>query len=213
MKTKRIILWILMLLPLAATAIALFYLPDQVPAHYGFSGKVDRWGSKYETLVFPILSVLTGLFLLAMARVARRQDAEGKNETAVLWTGIGCEVLFCAMTAYFLIMDFQQVRDLHSVPVALTQIMFGVWGVFMIGIGVVMPKLGRNAVIGLRTENTMKNDENWTKSQRFGGASFVLGGVLTLLACLLTRGAVCFWVCTAILLAVVIADAVYAHRL
>ena len=89
MKRVRVLLWILMLLPLVATVVALFFLPDRIPAHYGFDGTVDRWGSKYETLVFPVLSIVTGALLLAMSRVTKKHDPTGKNEIALLWAGVG----------------------------------------------------------------------------------------------------------------------------
>ena len=54
MKGRKILFWILMLLPMAVTLFALPFLPEQIPAHYGFGGQVDRWGSKYETLILPI---------------------------------------------------------------------------------------------------------------------------------------------------------------
>lgn len=41
-----------MLLPLSVVLVSLQFLPDQIPAHYGISGEVDRWGSKYEILIF-----------------------------------------------------------------------------------------------------------------------------------------------------------------
>lgn len=213
MKKLRIALWVLMLLPIAATVICLFFLPDQVPAHYGLDGQIDRWGSKYETLVFPVISVVTGFLMLGAAKMARKHTPGEQNERSVLITGVAVGVMFCAMTAYFLLMDFQRVRDLDAVPIALTQLMFGVLGLMMIVFGFIMPGLTRNSLIGLRTEKTLASDENWRKSQRFGGISFMIGGVLMILLCLLTRGALCFWLSMAVLLAVVIADAVYAHRL
>lgn len=59
MKTKKWLYYTLML-PLAATLIALPLLPDQIPAHYGADNQVDRWGSKYESLIFPLLTILFG---------------------------------------------------------------------------------------------------------------------------------------------------------
>ncbi len=76
---KRVIFCLLMFLPLLAVLIALPFLPDEIPAHYGFSGQVDRWGSKYETLYFPVLTLLFGFFMLGMARVAVKQEKDGKN--------------------------------------------------------------------------------------------------------------------------------------
>ena len=68
MKGRKILFWILMLLPMAVTLSALPFLPEQIPAHYGFGGQVDRWGRKYETLIFPASTIVVGLFMLALAR-------------------------------------------------------------------------------------------------------------------------------------------------
>ncbi|GGA74941.1 DUF1648 domain-containing protein [Ornithinibacillus halotolerans] len=40
-------------------------LPPEVPAHYNALGEVDRWGSKYELLILPIV----GGFLFLMMQV------------------------------------------------------------------------------------------------------------------------------------------------
>ena len=89
MKGKRIVFGILMFLPLAVVLVALPFLPDQIPAHYGFDNQVTRWGSKYEALLLPILTIVLGLFLLAMARYAAKHEESGKNnENVCLITGI-----------------------------------------------------------------------------------------------------------------------------
>lgn len=38
-------------------------LPNEVPAHFGFNGEVDRWGSKWELLLLPATSIALHLFL------------------------------------------------------------------------------------------------------------------------------------------------------
>ncbi|KXH80652.1 DUF1648 domain-containing protein [Sporosarcina sp. HYO08] len=38
-------------------------LPDQVPAHFNALGEVDRWGSKWELILLPIISGFLALFL------------------------------------------------------------------------------------------------------------------------------------------------------
>ena len=38
-------------------------LPDKVPAHYNAVGEVDRWGSKMELLVLPIIGAFLALFM------------------------------------------------------------------------------------------------------------------------------------------------------
>lgn len=54
MKMQKKIFHILMFLPVPVTLISLVFLPDQIPAHYGSDNLVTRWGSKYETLLFPL---------------------------------------------------------------------------------------------------------------------------------------------------------------
>lgn len=53
---------------LVAQTIFLFLvwqnLPDKVPAHYNFAGEIDRWGSKSEFLLLPILSWLLYFFMV-----------------------------------------------------------------------------------------------------------------------------------------------------
>lgn len=53
---------ILSYVPLAAVAISWFFLPDRVPTHFGWSGRVSRWGGKGEWLL--AACALTGLFVL-----------------------------------------------------------------------------------------------------------------------------------------------------
>ncbi|WP_033827088.1 SdpI family protein [Bacillus andreraoultii] len=38
-------------------------LPDKVPAHYNLAGEIDRWGSKWELLILPIIGGLTLIFM------------------------------------------------------------------------------------------------------------------------------------------------------
>lgn len=41
-------------------------IPDQIPAHYNAAGEVNRWGSKSELIVLPIISwLIFGLITLA----------------------------------------------------------------------------------------------------------------------------------------------------
>ena len=64
MKKQRTIFYILMFLPAPVTLVSLLFLPDQIPAHYGFDNQVTRWGSKYETLIFPVITIIFGLIML-----------------------------------------------------------------------------------------------------------------------------------------------------
>ena len=40
-------------------------IPDQIPGHYNAAGEIDRWGSKLELLILPVVSVFVYLFISA----------------------------------------------------------------------------------------------------------------------------------------------------
>ena len=43
-------------------------LPEKIPAHYNLSGEIDRWGSKWELLIMPILSIFSYGFITIFER-------------------------------------------------------------------------------------------------------------------------------------------------
>ena len=108
MMPKKLWIWnlVLMFLPLVITLMILPHLPNQIPAHYGFDGQVDRGGSKYETLIVPLLAVITGGILLLVAKFAGKAEDGGQNNRRVTLLGsIIALLVFNAMTLYFLYTD------------------------------------------------------------------------------------------------------------
>ena len=144
MKTLRLLYTVFQLLPLAMTLAALPYLPQQIPAHYGFDGRVDRWGSKYEALILPAIVIVFGLAMRWVARRAARQQQGGGNEKVCLLTGALSLLLFDLLTVYFLYTAFAQAEDLSAVAVDLYRLVCGFLGVFWVILGSVMPRVRKN---------------------------------------------------------------------
>ena len=214
MKIKKIMFYIFMFLPLFIVLIALPFLPEQIPAHYGMDNQVTRWGSKYEAFIYPVTTILMGYFLLAMAKLAAKQEEHGKNnEKVVIITGIAVLAYFNIMNLFSLYTAFNKVENLSSVAFNIWQLVFGLLGAVMIVTGNIMPKLRMNSMIGLRTKWSMKNETTWKNSQRFGGISFIVGGIVIVVICFLAKGIYSFlWTMgvIAILLAI---DICYTYRL
>ena len=177
----RAAFWLLMFLPLAMPLAALVVLPDRVPMHYDLAGEVDRWGSKYENLIFPVLVWALGGFFLGMTRFARRQGGESSAAAErMLWVcACGTLFLFNAMTAYFLIEAGRlAAAEGGSLGQGFARLMFTVMGLIFLPLGNTMPKLRRNGWVGVRTSWSLASDENWRKSQRAGGAVMMAGGAV-----------------------------------
>lgn len=214
MRTRKTIYYILMFLPLAVALIALPFLPDRIPAHYDFDHQVTRWGSKYETFLYPAVTVLMGVFLLAMAKFAAKQEEHGDNNRNVIITaGILVLLMFNVLHGYALYTAFHKVENLSSVPLDIHQIVFGIAGVLMIVVGNIMPKLRMNSIAGLRTHWSMKNEVTWKKCQRFGGISFIVGGMITVGVCIVMRGTSCFLTVLGIWAVLLIIDVLATRRI
>ena len=178
------------------------------------NNQVTRWGSKYETLIFPVITVLFGYFMLAMAKLSSKQEESGSNNKNVcIVTGIASLALFNAMTVYFLYADFNSIENLSSIALDINQLLFGLLGVSMVLLGNIMPKLRMNSVVGLRTVWSMKNEAMWKKSQRFGGISFIASGIIIIIVCFLTKGFSCFWWTMSIVAILLIVDTYYTYTL
>ena len=192
MNKKKTVCYILMYLPLVVILIVLPHLPEKIPVHYGFDNQVDRWGSKYVALLFPVVSILMGYFLLGMAKLAAKKEEHGENNKNVtIIVGILVLILLNALNVYSLYTSFNKVENLSFVSLDIGQLVFGIIGMLMIVTGNLMPKLRMNSMIGLRTHWSMKDEATWKKSQHIGGISFIIGGIIIIGICIVMKGTPC----------------------
>ena len=87
------VMWVISFIALAGTVIVLQFMPDQVPMHYDAVGNIDRWGSKYENLIFPVIILAMSLFWTLFIRyyekkahrsVDEKESAGAKSNAKVL---------------------------------------------------------------------------------------------------------------------------------
>lgn len=191
---------------------ALPFLPGRIPAHYNAAGAVDRWGSKYELLIFPGIMLPYGALWLGTCRIFRGLSSGETGERILVIGGIVQFVVFDVITAYFLYAGLRQVENLGFLPLDLNRLLCGLSGLGLIALGNWMPKLKEPGPVGLRTPWSAKNTAVWRKCQRFGGWAFAAAGVFSVGAALLAPGARCWLWMTLALAAAGIAGAVYSRR-
>ena len=214
MNKKKTVCYILMYLPLVVVLIVLPHLPEKIPAHYGFDNQVDRWGSKYEALLFPAVSILMGYFLLGMAKLAAKKEEHGENNKNVtIILGILVLILLNALNVYSLYTSFNKVENLSFVSLDIGQLVFGIIGMLMIVTGNLMPKLRMNSMIGLRTHWSMKNEVTWKKSQHIGGISFIIGGIIIIGICVTMKGILCLLAVLGVLAILIVIDIFLTYRI
>ncbi len=221
MKRKHVF-WGISLLPLLLTAAAIQFLPDRVPMHFS-AGVIDRYGSRYEDLVFPGLILLFSLFWQWLMnyyekRAARapeeKQRLETENNLQVLWAAaLGSNILFLLLQLVILLSQFKTTGQATvSAPVMVEKLVLVGCGILTAALGNLCPRTRRNSMVGIRTGWSAYNDVTWAKSNRFGGYGLILTGLLTVLAALLLPTATAGLVMLGLLLLLAIACLLYSHR-
>ena len=216
MKSKVKVLYtisvLLTVLSLIVPLAALLFLPDSIPAHYNAAGVVDRWGSKYEILIFPAFIIPCGVIWTACGCLHWRGQGEKASELIWIIGGLVQLIVFLTLQLYFLYADFRQAEHLGFLPVDIHRLLCAGCGLGLIAMGNYMPKLKQPGPMGLRTPWSMKNETVWRKCQRFGGWSFAAAGAASIAAALLVGGVWCWlWLMLA-LIAAGAAGTVYSYR-
>ncbi len=180
---------LLLIISIISTSVILILSPDVIPAHYNASGEVDRFGSKYENLIFPGFAVLmVGIFLLILKH-QRKKNAPEMEQKVLLGTAIFSLILFNAIGLFFGIAAINYSNNpIKMTPDLIIKFTSIGTGVLLIVFGNIMPKVRRNALFGLRTKWSMANDSVWRKSQRFGGFSAVICGLVMIILAIFISG-------------------------
>ncbi len=211
MKTNKFVLYVLMFLPTIITIIALFYMPDIIPAHYDINGQVTRFGSKYESLILPIFTILFGYFMLLTANYSVKKEGNTNNYNVTIICANLTLLLFNIMNIYFLSSSIKEVINLNDYSIDIYTIISIFTGIMLIIIGNVMPKTKKNNLIGLRTTWSLKNDTTWKKSQLFGGIIFIIDGIMILLLSFIFDGITLILLLTLIIITSTIIATIYTY--
>ena len=222
------IMWIVAMIPVVVTSIVIQFMPDIIPMHHDMAGNTDRWGSKTESMIFPVIILCVTFFWHLLICIYEKKATNAKTEKEQMEAkssakflcivGISEAVMFGIMHYFILYSACVQANtggskatiDIARVSCILCGIMFVVLGNFM-------TKAKKNAVVGLRTVWSMYNDNTWRKSNRFAAISIIVAGLLTIITTAFTGGMTgTIYMLIYILLATVVAVAyskkVYEHE-
>jgi len=151
-------------------------LPERIPTHFGLTGEVDDTSTRAFGAV--ILPVVAGLLFIVLRVIPRffagswraRAAASPMSLITMLTTGLIVGIHAVCLWA-----------ALHpgasgAAPLAV------ILGTFWIALSLVLPRVRRNPLVGIRTAWTLASDENWAKTHRFAGLVGVPAGLVVIAA-------------------------------
>ncbi|GMQ64666.1 SdpI family protein [Vallitalea maricola] len=212
---KNKLLWIITLLPTIVTCVIIPFMNDKIPMHYDAIGNIDRWGSKYENFIFPVIIIAMTLFWKLILNYFRKKQVKNQdektikeaeqNEKVIYYTAIGMAILFGIMHYAMMYSSILETKNnMENMAIDINLVTNIVMGVFLIIIGNIVPKSKMNSIVGVRTIWSMKNDITWAKSNRFGGISLILSGLLIIFESAFIGG----FKSTIVMLAIIIVDGI-----
>ena len=84
MKSFRKIIWTIVAIQFVFTIICfVFVAPETVITHFGFKG-IDSVGPRYMLFLEPICTVISGLLIIWVAKVRRRENGIKENMNVIM---------------------------------------------------------------------------------------------------------------------------------
>ena len=218
------IMWAVSFISLIGTTIVLQFMPDTVPMHYDMAGNIDRWGSRYESLVFPIIILAFSLFWTlfinyyekkALNTADEKESAGAKTNAKVLGiAGALMAVVFTVMQGFLLYGSFKEaVSGAEKQSVDIGRISVILIGIVIIVLGNFMTKTRINSAVGVRISWSMYNDTTWRMSNRFGAFALMIAGVAAIVTAVFMKNAFAAMMVTlGYVAAAVILTVIYAHK-
>lgn len=153
----------------------LFYnkMPDSLPTHWNFNSEIDSYGTRFEAMIgIHIFLIAMNIFLCFMLD----NDPKNKRQNNFVIT-----ISKFSIPAIMFIVYIITVLSGFGIEVRATNIITPFIGFLLIAIGNYMPKIKRNYTVGIKLPWTLNSDENWRRTHRVGGYSFILAGILFLI--------------------------------
>ena len=100
---------IITILPVVVAVCLLPFTSSKVPLHYDALGNINRWGSKYELLLFPFIIIAFGYFIRTMINLSYRYLGKTKAEKILLTIIITISILA------IILVDYNCLRFLYKV--------------------------------------------------------------------------------------------------
>jgi len=170
------ITWVALVLPFAYLAWIWSRLPRQVPLHWNWKGEVDRYGSKYELILIPLLMPV---LIWAIFRIVPLIDPKGRaaQSGGKYWALGNLMTWFMSILALYILYTAAHPGAFRlEFLLCLTGLLFALFGNYA-------PTLRPNYFIGIRTPWTLENPDVWRSTHRMAGKWWMTGGLLLVAIC------------------------------
>ncbi len=176
-KVKAILSSLIILLPILFGIFVWRELPDIMAIHFGADGNADGFAWKvFAVFGIPAICLAVHWVALLVTALDKRQREQTPKALGILfWI---CPILSVFISVILYGVAFGRILDLKMLLPAFL-------GVVFLLLGNYLPKIKQNSTLGIKLSWTLRNEENWNRTHRFGGKVWVAGGFVMLLSAIL----------------------------
>lgn len=218
------IMWAISFISLIGTVMVLQFMPDRIPMHYDMAGNIDRWGSKYESLIFPILILAISLLWTLMIKYFEKKEqkatdekerADAKTNAKVIKiVGVSMAAMFTIMQGFIMYGSYHEaISNVEKQTIDISKVATILMGIIFIVLGNFMTKIRANGTVGFRVSWSMYNENTWRKSNRFAATMIMIVGGLTIITVAVMRNSFgAMMIMLGYLFISIIVALIYAHK-
>lgn len=161
-------------------------MPYTVPMHYDLAGRITRYGSKWETLIFLVITLIVlGSSALIHFSYSKKKFMKD-TDIGFIPTQI---ILLVAQVVFAGIYIGMALKGTPEVEKIIIPTLAGIFTAAFIILSIFSAPFfnqKRNAVFGFRTNFTLSNDEGWYKVNRFQSYSGLLFSSIAFIITIIT---------------------------
>lgn len=201
---KELPLILLAIVPFVYLAVIWNHLPETVPLHWNAAGEIDRYGSRNELWMIPLMT--SGLIYLLMLAVPAIDPKKRIQEMGAKYTQLRY-ALVAAMSALAVVIIYMVERGERG---GLTPVLV-ITGLLIAVLGNYMKTVRPNYFIGIRTPWTLESPEVWNKTHSLAGKLWFAGGLVIVLLPFLVEGPLQVYLLIGLVLLISIIPVVYSY--
>ncbi len=194
------------LLPFLYLAYYWNRLPSRVPIHWNFQGQIDRYGSKMELLLVPILlPLLIYLIFLVIPRIDPKQKLKSM--------GNKYQRIKSLVTIFMSLLALVIIYSAKNKSLANPNYIILLIGVLFLIMGNYFKTIKTNYFIGIRTPWTLEDEYVWKETHKVAGKYWFAGGLIIIVSSLILNKTANFTLFLSIAVIITLIPIIYSYVL
>jgi uncharacterized membrane protein len=153
-------------------------LPARLATHFDAHGVANGFMPRATGAWLPLGIALFTWLVLRVGPLFFRPELRERMESSPI--ALVALVLTVCLVGVHLMVLYGGLAHRGTLPGGAGALLGALWLV----LALVMPRIRRNPVLGIRTPWTLSSDENWARTHHFGGYTFAAGGLIAVAASL-----------------------------